>query len=180
MRETKPKTRLKMTGFSGRNAVRGVAVVEIEDVESERELRTLAGHSREVNSAALTADGRLAVSASSDSTLKVWDLQSGRELRVLSGHSFGVWSVAVTGDAQRAVSTSWDRTVKVWDLEAGRELRTLAGHSAEVRGVARCSLTFPFLTRSLCRNRQSRSNCQFRNSRSSRKRSCARRSATIC
>ncbi len=50
-------------------------------------LRTLASHSREVNAVALTTDGRLAVSASEDGTLKVWDLDTGQELRTLTGHS---------------------------------------------------------------------------------------------
>ena len=36
---------------------------------------------------AVTPDGRRAVSASDDSTLKVWDLASGRELHTLSGHA---------------------------------------------------------------------------------------------
>ena len=45
---------------------------------------------------ALSGDGRLAVSASADQTLKVWDLASGRELRTLAGHTDRVMAVAVT------------------------------------------------------------------------------------
>ena len=45
---------------------------------SGRELRTLTGHTDAVNGVALTPDGRLAVSASGDETLKVWDVASGR------------------------------------------------------------------------------------------------------
>ena len=72
---------------------------------------------------AVTADGRRAVSASGDTTLKVWDLESGEELRTLAGHSDYVSGVAVTADGRRAVSASWDNTLKVWDLESGQELR---------------------------------------------------------
>ena len=36
---------------------------------------------------AVTADGKRAVSASGDNTLKVWDLESGSALRTLEGHS---------------------------------------------------------------------------------------------
>ena len=75
------------------------------------------------------ADGRRAVSASDDKTLKVWELESGRELRTLAGHIGLVYGVAVSGDGRRAVSASEDKTLKVWDVESGRELRTLAGHS---------------------------------------------------
>ena len=79
---------------------------------------------------AVSPDGRRAVSASDDKTLKVWDLETGRELRTLEGHSDGVTGVAVSPDGRRAVSASYDNTLKVWDLESGRELRTLEGHSA--------------------------------------------------
>jgi WD40 repeat protein len=75
-----------------------------------------------------TADGKRAVSASEDETLKVWDLESGRALHTLKGHSKGVNGVAVTVDGKRAVSASDDKTVKVWDLESGRALHTLKGH----------------------------------------------------
>ena len=45
---------------------------------------------------AVSADGRRAVSASYDKTLKVWELESGRELRTLEGHSGAVNGVAVS------------------------------------------------------------------------------------
>ena len=85
---------------------------------------------------AVTADGKRAVSASWDKTLKVWDLETGRALRTLRGHSDSVTGVAVTADGKRAVSASWDKTLKVWDLETGRAVRTLEGHSDFVYGVA--------------------------------------------
>ena len=98
-------------------------------------LRTLEGHSSTVSGVAVTPDGKQAVSASRDNTLKVWDLESGRALRTLEGHSDSVTGVVVTSDGKRAVSASWG-TLKVWDLESGRELRTLEGHSHWVTGVA--------------------------------------------
>ena len=85
---------------------------------------------------AVSPDGRRAVSASEDNTLKVWDLDTGAELRTLAGHSDSVRGVAVSPDGRRAVSASYDKTLKVWDLETGGELRTLAGHSNWVNGVA--------------------------------------------
>jgi WD40 repeat protein len=99
-------------------------------------VRTLAGHSSSVSGVAVTADGKRAVSASSDETLKVWDLESGRAPRTLEGHSSRVHGVAATADGKRAVSASRDKTLKVWDLESGRALRTLEGHSSRVKGVA--------------------------------------------
>jgi WD40 repeat protein len=99
-------------------------------------VRTLEGHSSSVSGVAVTPDGKRAVSASSDKTLKVWDLESGQALRTLKGHSGFVNGVAVTPDGKRAVSASSDKTLKVWDLESGQALRTLEGHSSSVNGVA--------------------------------------------
>ena len=64
------------------------------------------------------------MSASSDSTLKVWDMKTGRTLRTLKGHADGVLDVALTSDGKRAVSASLDNTVKVWNLETGVPMAT--------------------------------------------------------
>jgi WD40 repeat protein len=60
------------------------------DLETGGEVRTLSGHSQSVWGVAVTSDGRRAVSASSDSTLKVWDLESGTEVRTLAGACYGM------------------------------------------------------------------------------------------
>ena len=99
-------------------------------------LRTLEGHPYVVYGVAVTPDGKRAVSASWDRTLKVWDLETGRALRTLEGHAGSVRGVAVTPGGKRAVSASEDKTLKVWDLATGSELRTLEGHASLVSGVA--------------------------------------------
>jgi len=55
--------------------------------ESEALVRTLGGHAGGVMCVAVTPDGRLAVSASKDKTLKVWDLDTGQVVRTLKGHA---------------------------------------------------------------------------------------------
>ena len=80
---------------------------------------------------AVTPDGRQAISASGDSTLKVWDLASGAEVRTLQGHTDTVYGVAVTPDGRQAVSASDDSTLKVWDLASGAG----AAHPAGPHGL---------------------------------------------
>jgi WD40 repeat protein len=79
----------------------------------------IVGHRGPVRAVAVSPDGRHAVSASEDHTLKVWDLETGRELRTLTGHSAPVSGVSINPDGRRAVSTSFDRTLRLWDYEAG-------------------------------------------------------------
>jgi WD40 repeat protein len=76
------------------------------------------------------------VSASDDSTLKVWDLATGAVLRTLEGHAGSVNAASVTPDGRRAVSASEDNTLKVWDLTTEAVMHTLKGHADPVNGVS--------------------------------------------
>jgi WD40 repeat protein len=96
-------------------------------------IRTIEGHSGKVRAVALTDDGK-AVSASDDTTLKVWDIASGKLLHALEGHSGPIRDVALTDDG-KTVSASSDGTLKVWDIATGKLLRTLEGHVACVNAV---------------------------------------------
>ncbi|WP_437282534.1 AAA family ATPase [Sorangium sp. So ce375] len=100
------------------------------------EERTLYGHSDKVNACALSPNGLRIVSASGDTTLKIWDLATGKLLSTLEGHSTRVRTCALSPDGQRIVSTSDDGTLKIWDLAAGKLLSTLEGHSTRVRACA--------------------------------------------
>jgi WD40 repeat protein len=91
-------------------------------------LQTLQGHTNIVTSVSITPDGRRAVSASEDKTLRVWDLQSGQCIQTLEGHTDSVTSVSITPNGRRAVSGSDDRTLRVWDLQSGRCLQTIQGY----------------------------------------------------
>ncbi|XXT24586.1 TIR domain-containing protein [Sorangium sp. So ce429] len=100
------------------------------------EERTLHGHSDWVRSCAISPDGQRIISASHDSTLKVWDLATGRLLSTLEGHSDRVTACAISPDGQRIVSASSGRTLKVWDLATGRLLFTIDAHSGWVTACA--------------------------------------------
>ena len=80
-------------------------------------------------SIAFGPDSRWLVSASQDSTLKLWDLRTGRELQAFTGHSGMVEKAAVTPDGKVLVSAANDGTVRLWDIDTGRELRNLRGRS---------------------------------------------------
>jgi hypothetical protein len=111
-----------------------------------RELRTLLGHTDEVNSVAYRPDGRRIISGSCDSTIRIWDAESGRELQTLTGYTGTVWAVAYSPNGCRIASGSNYRheddfqpyTFLIWDAETGRLLQDLTGQGQphEVHSVA--------------------------------------------
>ncbi|MCD4785543.1 MAG: protein kinase [Candidatus Eremiobacteraeota bacterium] len=99
-------------------------------------LRTLKGHSSDVNSVAFSPDGKYMASGSNDKTIKMWNKDTGKCLRTLKGHSSDINSVKFSPDSKYIASGSYDHTIKIWDADSGECLRTLKGHSGSVYSVA--------------------------------------------
>jgi hypothetical protein len=78
-------------------------------------LRTLEGHSGQVHGVAVTPDGKRAVSASHDNTLKVWDLDSG--LLIATFHCNGSARCCACADERRIVAGDWGGRVYFLVLE---------------------------------------------------------------
>jgi WD40 repeat protein len=95
----------------------------------------LKGHEDRVLACAISPDGRFAVSASLDRTLRVWDLPFGKEVSVLAGHTDAVTGCAFLDGGRRVVSQSQDGTLRLWD-SLGRERTVLQGHTDWVNAFA--------------------------------------------
>jgi WD40 repeat protein len=94
------------------------------------------GHLGAVWACAISPDGRLIASGSSDQTVKLWNSSTGEELRTLSGHTSMVVGCAFSPDGSLVASAGADGTVRLWDLQDGAERLVLTGHE---RAVSACA-----------------------------------------
>jgi WD40 repeat protein len=120
--------------FALRGTWDGSVVVWFPD-RSVQESR-FTGHTDRVLSCAIGPDGRSAVSASADRTLRLWDLKTGSTLAVLTGHTDDVTGCAFTRDGRRIVSRSKDGRLGLWNGGSGALVAFTEGHTDWVNALA--------------------------------------------
>jgi WD40 repeat protein len=85
---------------------------------------------------AFLPDGRRAVTASWDKTVKVWDLTTRLVIRVMTGHTDQIRGIAVSHDGASLATASFDGTIGMWDLMWSRERVALQQPGGKVHAVA--------------------------------------------
>ena len=107
----------------------GDNTAKIWNAETGQLMHTLTGHTAKVFvtscgtysglEATFSPDSTKVVTASQDSTAKIWDAQNGQLIHTLEGHTSGVCSAAFSPDGTKVVTQSADRTAKVWNVQTG-------------------------------------------------------------
>jgi WD40 repeat protein/cytochrome c553 len=81
-------------------------------------------------------EGRRAVVAAADRSVRLWDVEGRRDVKRLVGHTASVWSVALSPDGKYALSGGMDGVARLWDLATGLEMQRYTEHSGLVSAVA--------------------------------------------
>ena len=97
-------------------------------------MRTLAQHTDVARDVMFTPDGRHAVSAGVDPTVRVYSLADGG-VRELTGHDNGVKDIALDASGTLVASAGIDNTVRVWTID-GAPQRLFVGTNDAVKAVA--------------------------------------------
>ncbi|MGH7222781.1 MAG: hypothetical protein ACRELF_06115, partial [Gemmataceae bacterium] len=101
------------------------AAIHLWDVATGKEIGSRPAHDGDVDSLAVSPDGKILATASLfDKAIRLWDPSSGELLTRLPGHGGGSHTCAFSADGKLVVSGGGDRTVRVWDRASGKEVRS--------------------------------------------------------
>jgi WD40 repeat protein len=88
------------------------------------------------NQMSFSGDGRRAVIASGDRSVRWYDVEGRRDIKRFIGHTSSVWAVALSADGKYALSGSMDGTARVWEISTSLERSRFNGHDSLVSAVA--------------------------------------------
>ncbi|KAJ8559129.1 hypothetical protein ON010_g8317 [Phytophthora cinnamomi] len=120
-------------GTATGSAYHGNAGSSYTEAEEDEKMAVLRGHSSAVYGASFSPDNRFALTASADSTVRLWSLAAKSNLVVYRSHQGApVWDVTFAPLGYYFATCSMDRTARLWSTDHMTPLRVFAGHLSDV------------------------------------------------
>jgi WD40 repeat protein len=105
-------------------AASGGSNIRLWDVTTGKQLLHRSGHNDQVDSIAVSSDGKVLVSTSySDGTLCFWDAKTGKLLHQPPEPNIAGRNVGLSADGKLAASGYHDSALHLWETNTGKELR---------------------------------------------------------
>jgi hypothetical protein len=120
---------------AGRVLFSGGNKIKVWDVRTGERIWTL-GHTSAVHCIAVSGDGKLLASGSSDGKIKLWNLETGTLIRSISGHQGAVQALAISPDGQQLISASQDAKLGIWELDRGQLVAMVTAHTEAITSLA--------------------------------------------
>ena len=111
--------------------------VDTTDIQKSELRHTINGYNSEINSIALSPDGKSLASGYRRKNIKLWDVETGKLKRLFKGHPYSLWvqSVAFAPNGKTLASLSISiqssghkSEILLWDAATGEYQVTLKGH----------------------------------------------------
>lgn len=105
------------------------------EIATGKKIRGFAGHTADVYTAIILAEGKILITGSDDKTLRRWDLETGECLKTVKGKpSYGdVYTIAASPDESKFAMVSDGGSVHLFDAETMNEIwKTKLGEEGEV------------------------------------------------
>ncbi len=103
------------------------------DIEEFEEIGQLQGHAVDetqqsnINAIAVDRNGRLALSAGSDGTLRIWNLSGQMIARQFARGGGGIDAIRVSPDGNRLLAGMYNGELVLWDIESAQTIRRMGG-----------------------------------------------------
>jgi len=114
-------------------------MVWLWNAEKGQNMTVLSGHSGPVIAVAFSGDGKKIISASDDSTVRVWDPRGTKPLAVIQGHGFHeepITSMICHPESSTCVSGGVDGKVFLSNVNTGKAIGELKGHEDSIEDLA--------------------------------------------
>jgi len=107
------------------------------DVKTGGETSILTGHSAVVTSCGYSKGGKMIISSSCDSSIKLWDVQTGQNIKtILEKPEFYMLWAKFSENRKYIFSTSNDSTLRIWDTVTGNQVGYFEPHSSSLKAAA--------------------------------------------
>ena len=129
-------------GLDGGTEPRLAPVATLPDLPHPALLRTLGNRRGAVRACAVSADGLMVATASTEQRITLWEAATGSEIRQLAADSgdaasaHEVRAIDLSADGRRLAAATSDRRLWVWDIASGAVLACLQGHTDQLTDCA--------------------------------------------